>query len=54
MQRLSALHVKQKSSPQAKPRDQDPTVKAIWPLQEHFPLASPVNRAPKVPLKEAF
>lgn len=50
----SAIHLKRKSSPQAKPRDQDPAVEAIWPLQKHFPLAFPVNPAPKVPLKEGI
>ena len=39
---------------QAKPRVQDPAVEAIWPLQKHFPLAFPVNPAPKVPLKEGI
>ncbi|WP_397452116.1 ProQ/FinO family protein [Pseudomonas sp. NA-150] len=50
----SAIHLKPKSSPQAKPRDQDPALKAIWPLQKHFPLAFPVNPAPKVSLKEGI
>lgn len=50
----SARHVKRKFTPQAKPRIQDPAVKAIWPLQKHFPLAFPVNPAPKVPLKEGI
>ena len=27
---------------------------AIWRLQKHFPLAFPVNPAPKVPLKEGI
>jgi ProP effector len=45
---------KRKSSPQAKPREQDPAVEAIWPLQKHFPLAFPVSPAPKVPLKEGI
>lgn len=45
---------KRKSSPQAKPREQDPAVEAIWRLQKHFPLAFPVNPAPKVPLKEGI
>ena len=45
---------KRKPSPQAKPREQDPAVAAIWPLQKHFPLAFPVNPAPKVPLKEGI
>ncbi|MBK4991709.1 ProQ/FinO family protein [Pseudomonas sp. S36] len=43
-----------KSPPQATPRRQDPAVEAIWPLQKHFPLAFPVNPAPKVPLKEGI
>lgn len=43
-----------KSSVQAKPREQDPGVEAIWRLQKHFPLAFPVNPAPKVPLKEGI
>lgn len=50
----SAKHVQRKASPQAKPRNQDPAVEAIWPLQKHFPLAFPVNPAPKVPLKEGI
>lgn len=37
-----------------KPRAQDPAVAAIWRLQKHFPLAFPVNPAPKVPLKEGI
>ncbi|MDH4569042.1 ProQ activator of osmoprotectant transporter prop [Pseudomonas sp. BN414] len=45
---------KRKPSPQAKPREQDPAVEAIWRLQKHFPLAFPVNPAPKVPLKEGI
>jgi ProP effector len=49
-----AKHAKRKSPPQAKPRNQDPAVEAIWPLQKHFPLAFPVNPAPKVPLKEGI
>lgn len=39
---------------QEKPREQDPAVEAIWRLQKHFPLAFPVNPAPKVPLKEGI
>ena len=50
----SAKHQQRKSSPQAKPREQDPAVEAIWRLQKHFPLAFPVNPAPKVPLKEGI
>jgi len=45
---------KRKPAPQAKAREQDPAVEAIWPLQKHFPLAFPVNPAPKVPLKEGI
>jgi ProP effector len=45
---------KRKSSPQSKPRERDPAMEAIWPLQRHFPLAFPVNPAPKVPLKEGI
>lgn len=29
-------------------------MEAIWRLQKHFPLAFPVNPAPKVPLKEGI
>ena len=43
-----------KPSVQAKPREQEPGVEAIWRLQKHFPLAFPVNPAPKVPLKEGI
>lgn len=50
----SAKQPKRKSSSQAKPRIQDPAVEAIWLLQKHFPLAFPVNPAPKVPLKEGI
>lgn len=39
---------------QDKAREQDPAVEAIWRLQKHFPLAFPVNPAPKVPLKEGI
>ncbi|MDH0301707.1 MULTISPECIES: ProQ/FinO family protein [unclassified Pseudomonas] len=49
-----STHPKRKPSPQAKPREQDPALEAIWPLQKHFPLAFPVNPAPKVPLKEGI
>ena len=42
------------SSRQEKNREQDPAVEAIWRLQKHFPLAFPVNPAPKVPLKEGI
>ena len=41
-------------SAQTKPREQDPALEAIWRLQKHFPLAFPVNPAPKVPLKEGI
>lgn len=37
-----------------KPSEQDPAVEAIWRLQKHFPLAFPVNPAPKAPLKEGI
>ncbi|WP_338747169.1 ProQ/FinO family protein [Pseudomonas putida] len=50
----STKQPKRKAPPQAKPREQDPAVAAIWPLQKHFPLAFPVNPAPKVPLKEGI
>lgn len=50
----SATHLKRKSAPQAKPREQDPAVEAIWPLQKHFPLAFPVNPAPRFRSKRAF
>lgn len=43
-----------KPSPHTKPHEQDPAVEAIWRLQKHFPLAFPVNPAPKVPLKEGI
>ncbi|WP_394560961.1 ProQ/FinO family protein [Aquipseudomonas alcaligenes] len=45
---------KPKPSRPAAPREQDPAVEAIWRLQKHFPLAFPVNPAPKVPLKEGI
>ncbi|WP_440465871.1 ProQ/FinO family protein [Pseudomonas sp. YH-1] len=45
---------KPKAPPQEKPREQDPALEAIWRLQRHFPLAFPVNPAPKVPLKEGI
>lgn len=50
----SAKPSKRKPSAQAKPREQDPAVEAIWRLQKHFPLAFPTNPAPKVPLKEGI
>ena len=50
----SAKPLKRKSSPQAKPRIQDPALEAIRSLQKQFPLAFPVNPAPKVPLKEGI
>lgn len=49
-----AITPTRKRSSQAKPRTQNPAVEAIWPLQKHFPLAFPVNPAPKVPLKEGI
>lgn len=45
---------KRQPAPQKSPREQDPAVEAIWRLQKHFPLAFPVNPAPKVPLKEGI
>ncbi|MGE8294813.1 MAG: ProQ/FinO family protein [Pseudomonas sp.] len=45
---------KPKPPQKAKAREQDPAVEAIWRLQKHFPLAFPVNPAPKVPLKEGI
>ena len=50
----SAKPRRRKSSQPTKPREQDPAVEAIWRLQMHFPLAFPVNPAPKVPLKEGI
>jgi ProP effector len=50
----SGKDLKRKSPAHAKPRAKDPAVEAIWPLQKHFPLAFPVNPAPKVPLKEGI
>ncbi|UMZ09487.1 ProQ activator of osmoprotectant transporter prop [Pseudomonas sp. MPFS] len=50
----SAKQGKRKPPAQPKPREQDPAVEAIWRLQKHFPLAFPVNPAPKVPLKEGI
>jgi len=50
----SGVPLKRNSPSQAKARDLDPAVEAIWPLQKHFPLAFPVNPAPKVPLKEGI
>lgn len=50
----SAKQPIRKPSEQVKPREQDPAVEAIWRLQKHFPLAFPVNPAPKVPLKEGI
>jgi ProP effector len=50
----SAKPQKRKQPPKAKAREQDPAVEAIWRLQKHFPLAFPVNPAPKVPLKEGI
>lgn len=54
---LKTENIKQRkrlSTAQTKPREQDPALEAIWRLQEHFPLAFPVNPAPKVPLKEGI
>jgi ProP effector len=48
------LHPKQVLSPKTKPRVLDPAVEAIRSLQRSFPLAFPVNPAPKVPLKEGI
>jgi ProP effector len=42
------------ASRQVNPRELDPAVEAIWRLQKHFPLAFPLNPAPKVPLKEGI
>ncbi|WP_339081576.1 ProQ/FinO family protein [Pseudomonas sp. TMP9] len=50
----SAKQPIRKPSEHVKPREQDPAVEAIWRLQKHFPLAFPVNPAPKVPLKEGI
>lgn len=43
-----------KSLQKKTPGEQDPALEAIWRLQKHFPLAFPVNPAPKVPLKEGI
>lgn len=51
---VNATPPKRKPVAQAKARNQDPAVDAIWPLQKHFPQAFPVNPAPKVPLKEGI
>lgn len=50
----STKRSKTKSPQDARSREQDPAVEAIWRLQKHFPLAFPVNPAPKVPLKEGI
>lgn len=50
----SSKHPKRKSSPQAKPRDSDPAVEAIWRLQKHFPLASPSIRPPRFHSRRGF
>lgn len=50
----SAKPQKRKAPQKTKTREQDPAVEAIWRLQKHFPLAFPVNPAPKVPLKEGI
>jgi ProP effector len=47
-------HPKRAPAPKAKQQALDPAVEAIRPLQEHFPLAFPVNPKPKVPLKEGI
>lgn len=48
------IHPKRMPSPKAKPRVLDPAVEVIRSLQKNFPLAFPVNPAPKVPLKEGI
>lgn len=48
------IRPKRVSSPKAEPRVVDPAVEAIRVLQKNFPLAFPVNPAPKVPLKEGI
>ena len=55
-QQVQAEQKPRKKAPsrQEKTREQDPAVEAIWRLQKHFPLAFPVNPAPKVPLKEGI
>ncbi|PBP93250.1 ProQ/FinO family protein [Pseudomonas congelans] len=53
-EKVGRTHPKRGPSPDTKPRNQDPAVDAIWRLQKHFPLAFPVNPAPKVPLKEGI
>ena len=45
---------KRKQPAKTRARERDPAVEAIWRLQKHFPLAFPVNPAPKVPLKEGI
>lgn len=45
---------KQRKRKSPEPREQDPAVEAIWRLQKHFPLAFPVNPAPKAPLKQGI
>ena len=60
--RAEKQHVKPESTEQGKrepalqtkPREQDPALAAIRRLQKRFPLAFPVNPAPKVPLKEGI
>jgi ProP effector len=53
-EKAGRTHPKRGPSPDTKPRNKDPAVDAIWRLQKHFPLAFPVNPAPKVPLKEGI
>jgi ProP effector len=50
----SAIRSKKKVPAVPKPGEENPAVAAIWPMQKHFPLAFPVNPAPKVPLKEGI
>lgn len=50
----TAIPLKRQSSLQRTPHERNSALEAIWPLQKHFPLAFPVNPAPKVPLKEGI
>ena len=50
----NAMRSKKNVPADPKPREENPAVAAIWPLQKHFPLAFPVNPTPKVPLKEGI
>ena len=52
--KATAPKPRKRNPSQAKPREQDPVLEAIWKLQKNFPLAFPVNPAPKVPLKEGI